>query len=281
MARRVIIMSYRWILAALVIAAIVVQLMHTLHATPAGSAANFFSFFTIESNLIAAAVFVIGAVPGRLPNARWYDHVRGAAATYMSVTGAVYATLLSDLPAAVDSTIPWVNEVLHYLMPLAVFLDWVFVPPRRRIKFTHALLWAVYPLAYAAYSLIRGAVAHWYPYPFLNVDMHGYGGVMLNVLGIAIGALLAISAIVWLGNAMQSGRRVPDGSADKDASADDDAPADEGGRAVESSGAEPLDAGSMPGQRAMNEATVIMPLVTASDDGPATGTPISAPTAFA
>jgi hypothetical protein len=31
----------------------------------------------------------------------------------------------------------------------------------------------------------------------------------------------------------------------------------------------------------MNEATVIMPLVTASDDGPANGTPTSAPTAFA
>jgi hypothetical protein len=216
MARRLFVISYRWIVAALVVAAIVTQLVHTLGHKAPGGGVNFFSFFTIESNIIAVVVFVIGAIPGREPDSRWYDQLRGAAATYMSVTGLVYAVLLSDLPAAVDSTIPWVNEVLHYLMPLIVFLDWLFVPPKHAIRFRESLIWAAFPLVYAVYSLIRGAATGWYPYPFLNVDMHGWGRVLINCIGIGIGTVGFVAAIGWLGNAMRNGR-APGPSATGDA----------------------------------------------------------------
>ncbi len=210
MARRLLVISYRWVFAVLAIAAIIVAFVHRMAVQPPGSAANFFSFFTVQSNIIAAAVSVVGAVPGRLPAARWYDLLRGAATMYMSVTGVVYALLLSDVPAGVDSTIPWVNEVLHYLMPLVVFLDWLLVPPRSVLKFRHAIVWAAFPLGYAAYTLIRGAAAHWYPYPFLNAALHGYGRVGLNCVGVGIGAALFIAATVWLGNAMQADGRPND-----------------------------------------------------------------------
>jgi hypothetical protein len=206
MTRRLFVISYRWIIAALVVAAIAAQIEHTRGLERPGSIVNFFSFFTIEANVIAVAVFVVGAIPGREPTARWYDLVRGAAATYMSVTGVVYAVLLSDLPAAADSTMPWVNEVLHYLMPLIVFLDWLFVPPKQAIRFRESLAWAAFPLVYAIYSLIRGAATNWYPYPFLNVDRHGLGRVLVNCVGIGIGTIVFVAAIGWLGNAMHNGR---------------------------------------------------------------------------
>jgi len=220
MTRRLFVISYRWIIAALVVAAIVTQLVHTSGLKPPGGAVNFFSFFTIEANIIAVVVFVIGAIPGREPNSRWYDLVRGAAATYMSVTGVVYAVLLSDLPSGGDSTIPWVNEVLHYLMPLVVFLDWLFVPPKHAIRLRESLTWAAFPLAYALYSLIRGAATTWYPYPFLNVDMHGLGRVLVNCIGIGIGTIVFVTAIGWLGNAMHNGRTA------RPAAATDAAPSD-------------------------------------------------------
>ena len=220
MTRRLLVISYRWIIAALVVAAIVTQLVHTLGLEPPGKGVNFFSFFTIEANIIAAAVFVIGAIPGREPDSRWYDLVRGAAATYMSVTGVVYAVLLSDLPSSADSTIPWVNEVLHYLTPLVVFLDWLFVPPKRTIRLRESLSWAAFPLVYAIYSLIRGAATNWYPYPFLNVDMHGLGRVLVNCFGIGIGTIVFVTAIGWLGNAVHNGR------ASRPPAATDPAPSD-------------------------------------------------------
>ena len=62
-----------------------------------------------------------------------------------------------------------------------------------------ALDWLIVPLAYFAYSLLRGAAVHWYPYPFLN-PMHpgGYGRVVIYavVLAVFMGLLaLAINAI--------------------------------------------------------------------------------------
>lgn len=206
MTRRLFVISYRWIIAALVVAAIVTQLVHTLGHKAPGGGVNFFSFFTIEANIIAVVVFVAGAIPGREPTSRWYDLVRGAAATYMSITGVVYAVLLSGQPAGTDSTIPWVNEVLHYLVPLVVFLDWLFVPPGQAIRFRESLTWGAFPLVYAIYSLIRGAATSWYPYPFLNVGMHGLGRVLVNCIGIGIGTIVFVAAIGWLGNAMHNGR---------------------------------------------------------------------------
>src|SRR5262245_850745 len=203
---RFVVIAYRSILAVLVLVAVVVQLVHTVTATPPGSAADFFSLFTIEANILAAAVFLVGVVPRWRPRKPWYDGARGASATYMSVTGLVYAALLSDVPASVDATVPWVNEVLHYLMPLVVFLDWLFVPPRREVNLRVAAWWTVFPLGYAIYSLVRGAAVHWYPYPFLDVDLHGYGSVVVNLIGIGVGSMVSVAAIAWLGNAMQSGR---------------------------------------------------------------------------
>jgi hypothetical protein len=51
-----------------------------------------------------------------------------------------------------------------------------------------------WPLAYIAWTLAHGAAAHWYPYPFTNVDRFGYitvirNGVMLNLVLVGVGAL--------------------------------------------------------------------------------------------
>jgi hypothetical protein len=36
------------------------------------------------------------------------------------------------------------------------------------------------------FTLIRGAIAHWYPYPFIDVTQLGYGGVAVNCLWVAL-----------------------------------------------------------------------------------------------
>ncbi|MGA8046237.1 MAG: Pr6Pr family membrane protein, partial [Dermatophilaceae bacterium] len=69
----------------------------------------------------------------------------------------------------VDLTaVPWDNTVLHYIVPVAMLVDYLLDRPRRRLSFRASLLWLIYPLAYAGYSLIRGAIVDWYPYPFLD-----------------------------------------------------------------------------------------------------------------
>jgi hypothetical protein len=52
----------------------------------------------------------------------------------------------------------------------------------------------VLPLVWLAYTLVRGEVADWYPYPFIDVQLHGYGRVALACLGVAA----LILALGWL-----------------------------------------------------------------------------------
>lgn len=156
---------------------------------------NFFSYFTNLSNILAAVVFIISALylaKSRKPSVR-DDTIRGAAVLYMAVTGVVYNTLLIN--QNVGLLIPWVNILLHVVMPLAVIADWLYQPPKTKLTVSQAGVWLFFPVVYVIYTLIRGALVHWYPYPFLNPDkVGGYGGVAAYCLGI----VAAFFVVGWL-----------------------------------------------------------------------------------
>ncbi len=85
-------------------------------------------------------------------------------------------------------------------MPLVLLADWLLVPPRHRLTFKHALLWTVYSLVFAGFSLLRGPFVEWYPYPFLDPRDNGWTSVSLYVLGIAVGFLLFSWLVIVAGN---------------------------------------------------------------------------------
>ena len=111
----------------------------------------------------------------------------------MSVVGIVFGVLLRDVD--LGALLPWVNVVLHVLMPCVVVIDWFLLPPRGGLEIRDLFLWLIFPGLYAAYVLIRGSLTGWYPYPFLNPDTGaGYWSVALYVVGITATFLL----VGWL-----------------------------------------------------------------------------------
>jgi hypothetical protein len=90
--------------------------------------------------------------------------------------------------------VAWVDSVLHRVMPIAVMGDWLVDPPRAAITFRRALVWLGFPLAWTAFTLIRGAIDGHYPYPFLDPANGGYGLVAVYCVGI-FGLFVFI---VWL-----------------------------------------------------------------------------------
>ncbi|MBG6139044.1 Pr6Pr family membrane protein [Longispora fulva] len=174
------------------------QLGYLLRNIPDYRIGNFFSFFTILSNLLTVVTFLLCARYG----SRRFDQLRGAVTLYMTTTGIVYAILLSGIK--VDTTVPWCNFVVHRLMPVVVLLDWVLDPPHRRLEFRRVLLWLVFPIAYLGYSLVRGPIVHWYPYPFLDPRRDGgYGRVAMTSAVIAIVVFGLAMAIRWAGHALR------------------------------------------------------------------------------
>ena len=152
--------------AALIAAAIVGQLLLSLGVwaglgitNPTTQLVNFFSFFTIDSNVLSVVVFVIGAVlliRGRGDDPRWFAVLRASTTAYMATTGIVYNVLLRGIELPQGSTLPWSNEVLHVVGPILMVLDWLLAPGRRRLQWTH--IWAIiaFPLVWGVYTMIRG-----------------------------------------------------------------------------------------------------------------------------
>ncbi len=188
---------FRTFFATLAIGAVLVQLVGLLDLATFRPL-NFFSYFTIQSNLIGAAVLLIGAARRDI-HTPTFDVVRGGAAVYLVTTGIVFSVLLSGTD--VDTAIPWVNSVLHEVMPIVIVVDWLLDPPSGRISYRQAVLWLAYPLAWVAYTLIRGPIADWYPYPFLNPANGGYGTVALYCVAIFVVVSILCLAVVWIGNA--------------------------------------------------------------------------------
>ena len=198
-----VIAGYRIVFAALTFVAIAYQAW-LLIDVGIFSPVNFFSYFTIQSNLIAVAVFLVGAARWRHPASKGWELVRGAALLYMTVTLVVFAVLLSGVD--VDTQSAWVNFVVHQLFPIVVIADWLIDPPRHRLSFRDTLVWLAYPLVWTAYTVIRGAIVGWYPYPFLDPANGGYGTVALYVVGILVFGIVLCAVLGAVGNAL-GGRR--------------------------------------------------------------------------
>jgi hypothetical protein len=182
--RRPLLTAVRLVLALLTFAAIGTQF--AIQVRLGLSVVNFFSYFTNLSNLFAAIILGFGAfqlAAQRAPSAS-HDLLRTVAALNMAVVGIVFTALLRDVD--LGGLLPWVNTVLHDIMPVAVVLEWFLYPPRTRLGARQLLLCQAFPLLYLAYVLLRGAITGWYPYPFLNPAVAGgYSNVSLYALGIA------------------------------------------------------------------------------------------------
>ena len=197
MDRTRIVAGYRVVFAVLTLAAIAYQAWWLIDRGTF-DAINFFSYFTIQSNLIAVAVFLIGAARWRETPTIGWELVRGAALLYMTVTLVVFSLLLSG--SDVDTAVVWVNTVVHKLFPLVLLIDWILDPPRHRISIRDSLVWLVYPLAWLAYTMVRGALVGWYPYPFLDPANGGFGTVALYVVAILVFGVVLCAVLATAGN---------------------------------------------------------------------------------
>ncbi len=161
---------------------------------------NFFSFFTIESNVLATVVLVMAVgLTALRKNPMWFTVLRAVATTFMVTTGIVYNLLLRGIELPQGSTLDWSNEILHLWGPLYLLVDWIFAPGRLRLEWKHIGTIVAFPIVWAVYTLIRGAVTYdplldggWYPYPFLNPETSANGYLSVSFYVILIAAVIGL-----------------------------------------------------------------------------------------
>ncbi|MEV4611175.1 Pr6Pr family membrane protein [Kitasatospora sp. NPDC049258] len=170
------------------------------HSVGAGAPlTNFFSYFTNLSNIGGLLVLLTGGVLGLRGRPGVPDEIRGAIVLYMTITGLVYGLLLSGY--SLGLLLPWVNDIVHRVMPVVYLADWLLMPPAARLGRTTVLKWLVFPLVYLAYTLLRGPLVDWYPYPFVDPRLPGGYGRVAGACTLLLALFVAVAAaLVWLGN---------------------------------------------------------------------------------
>lgn len=183
---------------ALLALAALVAVGYEAAAGPGVSDSDYFSYFTVLSNLFAAAMLLHGALFVTRRRSRRTELLRAASVVYILTTGIVYAVLLSGHSPAY----PWANAILHYLMPVAVTLDWLADPPGVRLERVGPVIsLMIFPLAYVVYTLVRGAIVNWYPYFFVNPHRGGgYLVVAADCLAVGAGIAALVLTTMWAGN---------------------------------------------------------------------------------
>ncbi len=173
---------------------------------------NVFSFFTIQSNLLA--LFVLVGLEFRPDTTvfRLMRAIRPGVVLYMAMTGVVYAVLLAPASADVGLTAKWVDTIVHEIAPLVIVADWFLSPPERTPVLADIPRWIAFPVAWLAYTMIRGSIAHWYPYPFLDPrpgahNAGSWGVVIVMIVVVTVGVL----AFSWLLVKLTPKRRTSDG----------------------------------------------------------------------
>jgi hypothetical protein len=150
---------------------------------------RFFSYFTVESNILVLVVAVLlaaGAASGAGFALAHLDALIG-----ITVTGIVFATILAPDQEHIGLS----SVLLHYVSPPLALVVWLVLgpwPARSWRIIAPALLW---PLAYLLWTVVHGAVSDWYPYGFIDAGDLGAGRMLRNALlvllfGVALGLVV-------------------------------------------------------------------------------------------
>ncbi len=165
-----------------------------------------FPYYTFHTNVFVGLWYVLsGLFPGKEKPSLWVkDAFKGAVTTYITITGLVYCTLLIQVEIAYVGYLPFASIIIHMVVPVLMIADYVFFPVVLSPQWKRLPFWLTYPILYALFTLIRGAIIDFYPYPFIDPNqvnttlqlVINYVGLILLHVGFAA-FYLAIARRKW------------------------------------------------------------------------------------
>ncbi len=172
--------------------------------------ANFFSYFTIQSAMMAVVVLLVaGAFALLTPrDPAWLGIVRTIVTVYVLVSGIVFGLIVAQASTRdyrVD--VPWSDTLLHFVVPGLAIIAWTtdsVLAVNPRVPWSTVGWVLVYPSLWLVYTLVRGADVGWYPYFFLDeAQVDGFVGValycalVLVIFVLLTAGLVAVNRALW------------------------------------------------------------------------------------
>lgn len=158
--------------------------------SPSAIAWRYLGYFTILTNMFVAAIWARAVLN---PSARM-PRLESAGAVSIVMVGVIYHLLLASRwnPQGLQLLADFIH---HTVVPLLFALFWL-LRPHGSLRWVDAALLVIWPLAYCAYALTRGAFDGWYAYYFLDPTrvtiMQLAASIVLQSAGFLVCALIFI-----------------------------------------------------------------------------------------
>jgi hypothetical protein len=201
--------NYAGISGVLVWLSLLLQLYVAIQNRIAGipeTIVRFFSYYTVLTNILIAVCFTMVYLKGIGEKSNFFarPNTLTATAVYICIVALTYNLILRFQWAPTGLTrVP--DELLHLIIPIIYLIFWIKFVPKQNLQWKSILPWAIYPLVYLGYTLLRGPSAKWYPYPFMDVDKLGYHTVLFNSAMVCV--VFVIFSVLFLGIAKMMGKR--------------------------------------------------------------------------
>ena len=153
-----------------------------------------FRMFTTLSNLAVAIfyfTYVVSEIrkPNSAINSIKFKYFKFLITMSIMLTGLVAHFMLKGLFDEMDYIVKASLVLLHYVVPIATFLDWLILDIKGQTTKLMPLFSAIFPIVYVIVSLISAQYISGegkYPYPFLDVDTLGIKVVLINIVLLSI-----------------------------------------------------------------------------------------------
>lgn len=185
---------------------------------------NFFTYFTVQSNLMAYIYFITASLAifgsKKAQKIAFNPGVKAVVTLYIIVAGLVYNSgFIFKLSPPLTFNSPYQSFItimqcyFHMFMPAVVIALLFFPFTNERVGKKAVFLSGIYPLLYSLFSIIRGPFTdpEYYPYPFYKTDflwdtfmkgkpfnLVGAYALMAVILVFGISLFIAICAIIAL-----------------------------------------------------------------------------------
>lgn len=167
-------------------------------------------FYTMVSNLLCLAWMLLLVVrtvqdlrrSGPSGTSTPSPRASGAVMMAITVTMLIYLVVLVPTRFADGDTdiFSLTDNLIHIITPVLMIVDWLLFVPKGTFRWIDPLLWTLIPYAYLVWAFIYGALGgeftpgQKYPYPFMDVDALGIGGVAQWVVALSI-ALIVVGLV--------------------------------------------------------------------------------------
>jgi len=166
--------------------------------TPAERGLNVFAFFTIQSN-VAVGVSTLLLALGVVSRATWFQALRLIGVVGITLTFVVFHAVLRDLQDLTGQAAV-ADFLLHTVSPILCVSGWLLFGPRGLTSRSAVLIALAYLVVWGVFTLIRGEIVGFYPYPFMNPSEQdqGYGRVAVNLVLVAAVFVALAAGAHWL-----------------------------------------------------------------------------------